>query len=567
MKILRFGLINYRPFCHFGEAEEIDPLATDLPLCWLDFSNDIIVIAGENNVGKTSLLSAYRDFRSSSFTPSEEDFFGRDCSRPIVMEILFQAEEADDLSEDQTARWFSAGESVARVRKVWRGTSSKAVKFSFEPETGTWIEGGFGGFDQILQSKLPDPIHIRPHMTADEIKAELQKLFKEIVQRHIADSEHVKSIEASLRALVQEIEDDDYIKGVARRVGEVATDIFPKLSVEMKNPVSDKGIGPLLDKQADVTLRIGDSPDLGMDRHGQGSQRVFILSALSVLADEIAALSQRGKSKQAASATGGKIIQIEEPELYLSPTAVRRMRKLLYTLSSQPGVQLMACTHSPVLIDFSRPQQTIALVQRDDRGGSRVFQSSSNNINKNQRDHLRLLYQINPVLSEALFANKIVLVEGETEFAAITHLLESLAISTEDLDVHIVDCRGKGSIPALQRVLREFQKRYFVIHDLDIAHSSATSGDKRWRENENIWDEIELANAGNVAAIGYVFNKDFETAHGYQKTKPATEGAINLVDGLIAQGTASNSALGEAVRCLEAWDSTFKGISDLKALT
>jgi putative ATP-dependent endonuclease of the OLD family len=361
MKVKRFGVLNYRSYGHLGGG--LDLFAVDLPLHSIDFAQDIIVVVGENNVGKTNLMTAYRDFRNAGFVPDIEDFFDCDASGPMVMEIAIESDTPDELNDSQVSRWFESGTKIARVRKVWTAAGQKAQKYSFDPEKAGWVEGGFGGFDQILQSQLPEPVHIRPDMTAEEIRGEFQKLFKDIIQRYISKSEHAKAVEAALAALVEEIESDQFVQDIADRVRNVAADIFPNLKIEIRNPTSDKGVGSLLDKTTNINLSVADSPSLHMSRHGQGSQRVFMLSALSALAGELAAVARKTKTKgDATSPSGGKLIQIEEPELYLSPTAVRRMRDLIYTLGAQEGVQVMACTHSPLMVDFSRPKQTIVLV-------------------------------------------------------------------------------------------------------------------------------------------------------------------------------------------------------------
>ena len=61
MKLLQLGISNYRGFCRVGEDD--DPANPELGFHWLDMSNDIIVVVGENNGGKTSLLQAHRGSR------------------------------------------------------------------------------------------------------------------------------------------------------------------------------------------------------------------------------------------------------------------------------------------------------------------------------------------------------------------------------------------------------------------------------------------------------------------------------------------------------------------------
>lgn len=565
MKLLQLGISNYRGFCRTGTATH--PADPNLDFHWLDMSNDIIVVVGENNGGKTSLLQAYRDFRSSGFAPAREDFFRCETSHPIIMELRFQAGEEDDLANDKTGKWYS-DDRVAKVRKVWATPTQKAVKLSYDWGSDAWVEGGFGGFDSILQNRLPEPIHLAPHMAADELKGQFEKLFKEIIQRHIAGSENVKIIESALHALSLEIEQDQYITDIAGRVSVVAANVFPGLGVQIRNPPSDKGIGPLLEKQAEIELTLSDSPALGVARHGQGSQRAFLLSALNILVPELAAATRRAKAKGAPEeAVGHTLLQIEEPELFLSPTAVRRMRGLLYELAAQDGVQVMACSHSPVMVDFSRPKQTVALVERTENG-SVIHQSETSNVPKERRDALKLIYQLNPLVAECLFANKVVLVEGETEFAALTHALASKGLSEHDLDVHIVDCGGKPSLPAVQKVLRDFGKRYIAVHDLDVTYGDRASDQAGWDRNEAIWNEIAAARSDGVIALGFVFGKDFEGAHGYEaRGKHKVLSAMNMIDAHEANGSFSETPLASLLDAIANWKSPFETLEDVSRMS
>ena len=560
MKLIKMGVANYRAFKALGP---IDPTEIEAQLHWVDLSADIVLVAGENNAGKTSILSAYRDFRGSKTSLSQNDFYNNDASNPVIMELVFQAETENELDDEKTAKWFSADKKQARVRKVWNAPDSTFEKYSFDPETSSWIEKGFGGFDSILQNRLPEPVHIRPDMSSEELRSELNKLFKEIVSRYISGSDTAKSINALLEKLSEEIEDDDYIKSVADRVGNVARDIFPDIEVKFENPASNKGVLALLEKQTSVELELSNSPKLNVTRHGQGSQRVLILSALSSLSSELSALSQ--KSKTPPKEAGGKIIQIEEPELYLSPTATRRMKQLLYKLASQEKIQVMACTHSPVMIDFSRPKQTIVRVEKGE-SGSKVFQSNPGNWGKDQTETLKLMYQWNPALSEAIFANKVILVEGETEFASITRLIEIMETEKPELDIHIIDCKGKGSIQHYQRLLRDMGRRYLVVHDTDVKYApNDPTVQSRWDENETIWEEVALARTHNIDAIGFAFNPDFESEHKYEAQKPKMLNAMNFIQNSLESGSLEEMPIYRLYMCIKEWASPYKNIETIRS--
>ena len=54
---------------------------------------------------------------------------------------------------------------------------SLSVKYSFSSITNHWKKGGAGGWDALLQSRLPTPIRLNPN---DGVEA-LEKIVKDLV--------------------------------------------------------------------------------------------------------------------------------------------------------------------------------------------------------------------------------------------------------------------------------------------------------------------------------------------------------------------------------------------------
>src|SRR5690606_14194143 len=62
------------------------------------------------------------------------------------------------------------------------------------------------------------------------------------------------------------------------------------------------------------------------------------------------------------------VLLMDEPELCLHPNAIRDACRVLYDLPSAGNWQAMITTHSPVFIDLSRNNTSIARVERDGAG-------------------------------------------------------------------------------------------------------------------------------------------------------------------------------------------------------
>lgn len=65
-------------------------------------------------------------------------------------------------------------------------------------------------------------------------------------------------------------------------------------------------------------------------------------------------------AKRREEETRSLIIGFEEPELYLHPNAISKIKDTIYRLAENPNNQIICTTHSPYMIDISRrPRQIL----------------------------------------------------------------------------------------------------------------------------------------------------------------------------------------------------------------
>ncbi|MGH0601012.1 TOPRIM nucleotidyl transferase/hydrolase domain-containing protein [Bacillus mycoides] len=65
-------------------------------------------------------------------------------------------------------------------------------------------------------------------------------------------------------------------------------------------------------------------------------------------------------------------------------------------------------------------------------------------------------------MNEFLFAEKIIIVEGDTEQIALKYFIKG-----ENVNIHIIKARGKSTICTLMKVLNQFNVSYYVLQDID----------------------------------------------------------------------------------------------------
>lgn len=509
MKLQSFGVRNFRGI---GPADgQVFP-ASDPAITPIDMSADRIFVVGPNNVGKSSLLWAYDYFVSAKRIATPEDFFGKDPANQIIIQAELRATAAE-LEDDQTKKWFS--NNVAIVRKVWSKVGEEATKYTYDPHAHAWVEGGFGGLDTILQNRSPEPIWIHGFTTPEEIVTQLQALIREAVLDNLAGTDEFKSAQDALDALKKIIEDDKYVSELSNKISASIKDFYPDANLTISNPSSEKGLGSLFDKQAVISVSAQNSPSLPFGRHGHGLQRQLVISALQGAAAEIALLrlTKAQRKKVGADEARPRILLIEEPELFLSPPAVRVMKRLLKKLSLLEGFQIMAATHSPVMVDLAAEKQTIVRMQRGD-GKALYHQIGTEFLDLDQRKTMRARTLFNSYFSECIFCEAAFVVEGEGELAAIPTLAERFHEEKSCpilLSWHTVRLAGKSDIQIVLRILHHLRVPYVAIHDLDDPGKETA-----WSDNFAIGTEVEKAAKDGLSASRVVFVRDFESAHGYE---------------------------------------------------
>jgi len=217
-----------------------------------------------------------------------------------------------------------------------------------------------------------------------------------------------------------------------------------------------------------------------------------------------------------------RILLIEEPESFLHPPMIRAAREALYALSEVPEWQVLATTHSHVFIDVSKPHTTIVRVSREGEQRTRLFSTDRAKFSDEERENLRMIRSCHPTVAEFFFADHVVLVEGETEYAVLSVLMarseKPIAQRTA-----VVNCFGKANLPLFQRILNQFGTPYTVLHDSDAPQAKSDNKWQRntmWTLNERILGALAERDAAHPASRAVVHVPDFEQYYfGYRLTK------------------------------------------------
>jgi len=481
--------------------------------------DEIVVLVGRNNSGKSTILDAYEAFASAGKELDESHFNEAKTTDPIEITGIFNCVTPED-EEIIGKKWkHNDAEYGAciKVRWVWSKPGAKGLKQSHNPETGTFEDGGVGGWDSLIQSRIPQPVRIRPTDPVDATQTKIVAMLKEYVKSSLkADASSTKAAFDQIELLAKKVFDASKTSfdDVAQRITANVSQVFPGTTIEVvprsKDAIDEKLIA------ADSYLRIGTagSSVTPLLLQGTGLQRALLWSALSVMSEA------PGKKKGKATGDVQRILLIDEPEAFLHPPTVRNARESLYDFAlKNPEWQVIATTHSPIFIDLSKDHTTIVRV--DPSVSEQHFVSTDLvSFAEDERTRLQMVRACNPVVNEFFFYENIVLVEGPTEHLVVKHVADKLGI-----ELHVIDCMGKGNVPLFARILNHFKMPYVVIHDSDtpkFKRKNAMVASGTWTLNARI------RAAALEAKLGKVFTQ-FPHFEGHFLDEELTGGKVDRV--------------------------------------
>ncbi len=151
------------------------------------------------------------------------------------------------------------------------------------------------------------------------------------------------------------------------------------------------------------------------------------------------------------------ILCIEEPEAHLHPDAVHSLRNVLLEIAGQPGVQVIISTHSPILVD------------RNDVSNNVVVSHNHRVVSCQSIEEVRDTLGVR--LTDNLSANKVVLVEGESDKRYIEALCKSLdtglATKIENNTLRIENVHSASKMDYQVRLYNSMAVSTLVLLDMD----------------------------------------------------------------------------------------------------
>ena len=495
--------------------------------------DDIVVLVGSNNAGKSSVLRAYEVvMQSGKAGHLEIDDFPNsvlptdDTSQvpTIELETVLYPE-----SNPPATRWIDTktnGDRHVRERWTWRDAGAPK-KVGFDVDKNEWdMAHGPWGAAGVAQANRPEPHRIdafdNPAKQAEEIVGLLGEAIKQKI-KDLTDSKkdtseeksaYIKLLE-SVKQLQKKVAEEAVtaINSVRQSLNESLAEVFPGYVISLDARPEDDVEKSISFFKAAPSLRMGpaDGYQSSLERQGSGARRTLLWTALRILAEH----KRIPKSEGETVSVRPHLLLLDEPEMCLHPNAIRDACNVLYELPSTKKWQVMVTTHSPVFIDLARDNTSIVRVERDINGeifGTTIFRPSKAELSTDEKEELKLLNMYDPYVAEFFFGGYTIIVEGDTEHSAFK---ETIRQEKERFkNVHVVRARGKFTIIALCKILNQFGSPYAVLHDADtptiITKTGAVKKNPAWAANKRLKEEISKAPNKNALLVASLPN--FEIA-------------------------------------------------------
>jgi predicted ATP-dependent endonuclease of OLD family len=482
----------------------------------IDFANsNIIFLIGQNNVGKSTYLRAYEFFTNSSQKAVIEDFYNHNQDTPIVIEGWFIKENEDEndtdlqgKGKDKDPEWMNkwvGNDGFIKIKKEWKEANKSFIKFSFSPFENTWVNNGFGGFDTLFSRYAPTPIAISAMEDQTSLEEKVNKLIQEDFIKKIKDnySNEYNDLIEGIKNLQLKITGSDDVEKLNTELNTHFQKVFADLTLKIQASKDENiKLEDAFKKNHSVIVeRNNNQRKETFLQNGHGVIRQALFNFLAFLKRD----TEDNKKQY--------LILFEEPEVFLHPKIAFKLRESLYELAENSPYQILCATHSPLMIDIAKSHSSLIRVVKKNDEITVTFQVGEDIFGKNeeQKERVQMINRFNPHICEAFYADKVLLVEGDTETIVYRDLLRRFYPNEE---IFVLNTGSKNNIPFFQEILTKFQINHFVIHDSDTEKSSNGNNNPAWSLNKTIWERVEAANATKSGlAKRYVHIRNFEDAH------------------------------------------------------
>ncbi len=455
-------------------------------------------LIGRNNVGKSNILSALELVLGEKWPPfviNENDLFKKDTSLKCTIEVFFDP----PLSHS----YYGHTIRIDGFRLTYE--DAFGANISCIDSSGHDVQTQYGKplpLNNTIRNKVPLVLvgvtrNLTPLLSASKWTV-LGKLLKDLSEDFASNEQKTREYNEKIKAATLVLKDENFKKFEEILINNVK-DLtgFEDASIQFKEP-------NILGHYKNLELLLKESSDYDYYsalEMGAGIQNAIVIAIINAY-----------KIIKRTNA----ILLIEEPEVCLHPHARRYFYSLIKDLSNE-GTQVFYTTHSCEFIDLDN-YESVNIIRKSPQNGTYLCQGKNISIDRTSREQLKLTTEFDSRRNEIFFANKVLVVEGETEKYSVPHLFVLKAIDVNKENISIISAGSVTNIKFFVKILSSFEIPLVVLMD---KHTN--------KPDYNLYyiplnREIEsLAGPENVFMMDPEFESVFSLPSGGDKIRKAVE--------------------------------------------
>jgi len=451
---MNFESISIKNFRNFEEIK-------------IDLANKNVFF-GLNDVGKTNFLYALRyvfdkDIRKLNL--SDSDYHNKKIDSPV--EIIITLDISDDTCIDsQKLRAQLKGALLSSHNKVYIKLVAEYDKKELVGIPILYWGGDIKNLQEMKQRGYLYEIDYVVNVLYIDSYVDLYTLFKKNVNSLIknesdADKKVLESIQKTVLKLNSHISSLSGIKEFGKKVTpEYKKYRNEKVSVSIKSEIAVKGlysnIVPYIKQDGDSNL---------YPTAGEGRKKLLAYSIFDIISDEYAEKKIN-------------LFLVEEPENHLHKSIQIALSQILFT--DEKYKYLFVTTHSPFVLYEMDSVNLIRIYNETKINSASTFYKVPEEYEKNRK-------MLNRGLSEAIFADRVLLVEGPSELKLFEKVLSCINPFYEADGVYILDVGGIG-----------FEKYYNILDKLKIYNVIKTDNDLRYVEKTKDYSVLGFSRSNKI---------------------------------------------------------------------
>ena len=480
----------------------------------IDLENYSLLV-GENNAGKTNVITALRIFYEDNDIKFEEnrDFpkFPTDDESWVEIEFLTTAEEQSTLKEG-----YKSKDNVLRVRRYLKSDQRLKSRQSniYGYENGALSSNLFYGAKKISQAKLGKVIYIPDVSTTNEaLKLSGPSPFRDMVnfvfKKVVSNSPTFQSLNVIIDKFNSDFMAESSEDGISlnalkdeinKNLGTWGVDFGMRLNqLQPQEVVKSLFSYYLVDKVL--------SKDVDINSLGQGLQRHLIYTLIKLSSEYV----EKEEGAKVNFSPDFTLLLFEEPEAFLHPSQQVQLNISLNKLSSGMGQQVLISTHSPIFVSRNIDDLKSLLSVKKQDAMTTIFQLRSDDVAKLLDDNFSLFKAFSEILTEpnskpslkskiegrklgqrkpdvekkleeealkyfmwldaeraaSFFAKHVIICEGATEKVAFDYLMSNSLNDFVDRHIYVLDSMGKFNLHRYMNLFGMLGITHSVLYDRD----------------------------------------------------------------------------------------------------